>query len=190
MEKEKRKTNFIQGFFTERPGRAVSLFRISAAGRRPGRAAGACPSWRHRRQDPTPAGGPRSWPPCACREPPAPPQLIRPPPQQTAALHLHIFAWRGKIRQDRSTLSENKKNVPQVWLNSAVIMFCSWNWGHKDLEASRSWVATWANIKCVLFTYILKTTEIIKVVQCFPFEKTLMLGKIEGGRRRGWQRMR
>ena len=37
-------------------------------------------------------------------------------------------------------------------------------------------------LKLQLFGHLMQRTD--------PFEKTLMLGKIEGGRRRGWQRMR
>ena len=37
-------------------------------------------------------------------------------------------------------------------------------------------------LKLQYFGYLMQTTD--------PFEKTLMLGKIEGGRRRGGQRMR
>ena len=52
-------------------------------------------------------------------------------------------------------------------------------------EGNQSWIfigRTDAEVKLQYFGHLMQRAE--------SFEKTLMLGKIEGGRRRGWQRMR
>ena len=51
-------------------------------------------------------------------------------------------------------------------------------------EISPGWSLEWLMLKLKLqyFGHLMRRTD--------PLEKTLMLGKIEGGRRRGWQRMR
>ena len=51
-------------------------------------------------------------------------------------------------------------------------------------EGSQSWVfigRTMLKLKLQYFSHLIRRTD--------SFEKTLMLGKIEGGRRRGWQKM-
>ena len=51
-------------------------------------------------------------------------------------------------------------------------------------KRNQSWIFTGRMLKLKLqyFGHLMRTTD--------SFEKTLMLGKIEGGRRRGWQRIR
>ena len=52
-------------------------------------------------------------------------------------------------------------------------------------KGNQSWIfigRTMLKLKLQCFGHLMRRTD--------PFEKTLMLGKIEGGRRRGWQRMR
>ena len=52
-------------------------------------------------------------------------------------------------------------------------------------KGNHSWIFIWRTdlkLKLQYFGYLMRRTD--------SFEKTLMLGKIEGGRRRGWWRMR
>ena len=53
-----------------------------------------------------------------------------------------------------------------------------------DPKRNQSWIFTGRMLKLKLqyFGHLMQTTD--------SFEKTLMLGKTEGGRRRGWQRIR
>ena len=72
-----------------------------------------------------------------------------------------------------------------VWVNSR-----SWWWTGRPavhgVANSRIWLSDWTELmlklKIQYFGHLMWRTD--------SFEKTLMLGKIEGGRRRGWQRMR
>ena len=52
----------------------------------------------------------------------------------------------------------------------------------KELSPEHSSEGLMLKLKLQYFGHLMWRTD--------PFEKTLMLGKIEGGRRRGWQRMR
>ena len=57
------------------------------------------------------------------------------------------------------------------------------NWSVlKEISPECSWEGLMLKLKLQYFGYLMWRTD--------SFEKTLMLGKIEGGRRRGWQRMR
>ena len=66
----------------------------------------------------------------------------------------------------------------------------SWWWTGRPaihgVTKSRTWLSDWTELmlklKIQYFGHLMWRTD--------SFEKTLMLGKIEGGRRRGWQRMR
>ena len=52
----------------------------------------------------------------------------------------------------------------------------------KEISPEYSLEGLMLNLKLQYFGHLIRRTD--------SFEKTLMLGKIEGGRRRGWQRMR
>ena len=52
----------------------------------------------------------------------------------------------------------------------------------KEISPEYSLEGLMLKLKLQYFAYLMRRTDL--------FEKTLMLGKIEGGRRRGWQRMR
>ena len=52
----------------------------------------------------------------------------------------------------------------------------------KEISSEYSLEGRMLKLKLQYFGHLIRTTD--------SFEKTLMLGKIEGGRRRGWQRMR
>ena len=52
----------------------------------------------------------------------------------------------------------------------------------KEISPERSLEGLILKLKLQYFGHLMRTADL--------FEKTLMLGKIEGGRRRGWQRMR
>ena len=52
----------------------------------------------------------------------------------------------------------------------------------KEISPEYSLEGLMMKLKLQLFSHLMRRTD--------SFEKTLMLGKIEGGRRRGWQRMR
>ena len=52
----------------------------------------------------------------------------------------------------------------------------------KEISPKYSLEGLMLKLKCQYFGHLMQRTD--------SFEKTLMLGKIEGGRRRGWQRMR
>ena len=52
----------------------------------------------------------------------------------------------------------------------------------KEISPEYSLEGLMLKLKCQYFGHLMQRTA--------SFEKTLMLGKIEGGRRRGWQRMR
>ena len=52
----------------------------------------------------------------------------------------------------------------------------------KKISPEYSWEGLMLKLKLEYFGHLMKKAD--------SFEKTLMLGKIEGGRRRGWQRMR
>ena len=52
----------------------------------------------------------------------------------------------------------------------------------KDISPEYSFEGLMLNLKFQYFSHLMRRTDL--------FEKTLMLGKIEGGRRRGQQRMR
>ena len=80
-----------------------------------------------------------------------------------------------------------------VWVGSGSdgqgSLVCCSPWGHKESDTTerlnwtelshwKDWCWSWAQILWPLMG------------RAYSFEKTLMLGKIEGMRRRGWQRMR
>ena len=52
----------------------------------------------------------------------------------------------------------------------------------KEISPEYSWEGLMLNLKLQYFGHLMRRTD--------SLEKTLMLGKIEGGRRRDWQRMR
>ena len=52
----------------------------------------------------------------------------------------------------------------------------------KEISSGCSWEGLMLKLKLQYFGHLMQRND--------SFEKTLMLGKIEGGRRRGWQRMR
>ena len=52
----------------------------------------------------------------------------------------------------------------------------------KEISPEYSWEGLMLKLKLQYFSHLMWRTD--------SFEKTLMLGEIEGGRRRGWQRMR
>ena len=55
-------------------------------------------------------------------------------------------------------------------------------WGHKELDMMELSEGLMLKLKLQYFGHLMQRTD--------SLEKTLMLGGIEGGRRRGWQRMR
>ena len=68
-----------------------------------------------------------------------------------------------------------------VWQLDIIVTLVSWNslesdWYEEESESNCLWLFPW-------YVYF-------PDVRTDSLEKTLMLGKIEGGRREGWQRMR
>ena len=59
------------------------------------------------------------------------------------------------------------------WYNQSIL---------KEISPEYSLKGLMLKLQLQYFSHLMRRTD--------PFEKTLMLGKIEGGRRRGWQRMR
>ena len=74
-----------------------------------------------------------------------------------------------------------------------VVMYGCGSWTikkaeHRRIDAFELWY--WRRFLRVPWTARRSNQSILKEIRCDSFEKTLMLGKIEGRRRRGWQRIR
>ena len=74
-----------------------------------------------------------------------------------------LWCWRRLLRIPRTARRSNQSIL-------------------KELSPEHSSEGLMLKLKLQYFGHLMWRTD--------PFEKTLMLGKIEGGRRRGWQRMR
>ena len=117
----------------------------------------------------------------------------------TAAMKLKILApWkknydhpRQHIKKQRLDFADNGPSSQSYGLSSSDVGV--WDLDHKGYWAWKNW-CFWAavlekalespllKLKLQYFGHWMRRTD--------SFEKTLMLGKIEGRRRRGWQRMR
>ena len=108
----------------------------------------------------------------------------------TAAMNWKTLApWMKSYDQPRQHIKKQRYYFAKKGPSSQSYSFSSshaWMWelDYKERWAPKNW-CFWtkaeAPILCKL-QHLMQRTD--------SFEKTLMLGKIEGGRRRGWQRMR
>ena len=122
-------------------------------------------------------------------------------PRQCIKKQRHYLANKGPSRQSYGFSSSHVwmweldyKN-PEHW---SVDVFEPWCWGRllrvlwtarrsnqsilKEINPEYSLEGLMLKLKLQYFGHLMRRTD--------SFEKTLMLGKIEGRRRRGWQRMR
>ena len=74
-----------------------------------------------------------------------------------------LWCWRRLLRVPWTTRRSNQSNL-------------------KEISPEYSLEGLMLKLKLLYFGHLMQRTD--------SFEKTLLLGKIEGGRRRGWQRMR
>ena len=129
-----------------------------------------------------------------------------------------LAPWKKSYDQPRQHIKKQRHYLPtKVWLVKAMVfpgvVYGHESWTIKKTKCWRidvfklwcwrrvSWTARRSNqsiLKEISPEYVLEGLMLKLKLQYFghlrgrtdSFEKTLMLGKIEGGRRRGWQRMR
>ena len=113
------------------------------------------------------------------------------PLEKEMAAHSSILAWKNPWTEERGRLqSMGSQRVGHHWATSLSCTYIYISWVArrlnqsilKEINPEYSLEGLMLKLKLQYFGYLIWRAD--------SLEKSLMLGKIEGGRRKGWQRMR
>ena len=120
-------------------------------------------------------------------------------PRQRIKMQRHYFANKGSSSQSYGFSSSQvwmweldckESWVPKNWCFWTVVLDSWESLGLQGDPTSPSWRKSVLNIHWKDWYWSWNSNSLVTWCEELTHEKTLMLGKIEGRRRRGWQRMR